>query len=105
MIIGGLRTVAMAAAMFGWGVNGLTAAECDPVVKEVKGMIDKFSPPKGDENKPKWCAAYAEGLGMMKIGRLLAEECLDEGEQRTKELAGMDRGMRRLQWAIDTNCQ
>ena len=99
------RTIAITAVIICTLANAAGAAECGPVLQDVKRMIDQFSPPKDDTNKPKWCAAFAEGLGMIKMGRLLHDECMSEGSERVKQLAEMDRGMRRLQWALDTNCQ
>jgi hypothetical protein len=104
-----MRAVASAAAAFGF-VIGLAAAaaqadECEAMTKAVKTVIDKFDPAaKGGNNEPRLCAAYAEGLGLMKSFRIVTDECLDEGDERTKALAGLDRSIRTLQTQVDKNC-
>ena len=35
---------------------------------------------------------------------LVTDECLDEGDERTKALAGLDRSIRTLQTQVDKNC-
>ena len=79
--------------------------DCETVVKAVKTVIDKFDPAaKGGSNDARLCAAFAEGLGLMKSFRIVTDECLDEGDERTKALAGLDRSIRTLQTQVDKNC-
>ena len=69
-------------------------------------MIDKFDPSaKGGGNAARLCAAYAEGLGLVKSFRIVTDECLDEGEERSKSLADLDRTIRSLQGEIDKSCE
>jgi hypothetical protein len=69
-------------------------------------VIDKMDPAaKGGNNPARLCAAYGEGLGLIKSFRIVVDECLDEGEERTKTLAGLDRSIRQLQSEVDKNCE
>ena len=107
--INSMRAAAVAAVAFG-SVVGLAAAvahadECEAMTKSVKSLIDKFDPAaKGGKNDARLCAAFAEGLGLMKSFRIVTDECLDEGDERTKALAGLDRSIRTLQTQVDKNC-
>jgi hypothetical protein len=60
---------------------------------------------KGGNNPATLCAAYGEGLGLIKSFRIVVDECLDEGDERTKTLAGLDRSIRQLQSQVDKNCE
>ena len=108
--INNMRATAVAAVACG-SVIGLAAAvahadECEAMSKAVKTVIDKFDPAaKGGNNDARLCAAFAEGLGLMKSFRIVVDECLDEGDERTKTLAGLDRSIRQLQSQIDKNCE
>jgi hypothetical protein len=92
---------ALAAALSSYSANGL-ANDCPGVMKVVKDMIDKLDPDKPGQ-APK-CAAYSEGLGMMKMFRIVSDECVDEGPKRVGTLADLDRSIRRLQGTIDKEC-
>ena len=60
------------------------ADECDAMTGGVKVLIDKMDPAaKGGNNPAKLCAAFGEGLGMIKSFRVVVDECLDEGPKRT----------------------
>jgi hypothetical protein len=96
-----IRVAALAAALCGFSTNGL-ANDCPGVMKVVKDMIDKLDPDKPGQ-APK-CAAYGEGLGMMKMFRIASDECLDEGAKRIQALADLDRSIRRLQGTLDKEC-
>jgi hypothetical protein len=104
-----MRAAAIAVAAFGF-VIGLAAAaaqadECDAMTKAVKTVIEKFDPSaKGGNNDARLCAAFAEGLGLMKSFRIVNDECLDDGDERTKTLASLDRSIRTLQTQVDKNC-
>jgi hypothetical protein len=94
---------AAGAAVFGFAA---AADECATMTKSVQVMIDKTDPAaKGGDNSARLCAAYGEGLGLIKSFRIVADECLDEGDDRTKTLAGLDRSIRQLQSQIDRNCE
>ena len=69
-------------------------------------VIDKTDPAtKGGDNPAALCAAFGEGLGLIKSFRIVVDECLDEGDERTKTLAGLDRSIRQLQSQVDKNCE
>ena len=107
--INSMRAAAVAAAALGFGI-GLAAAvaqadECEAMSKAVKTVIDKFDPAaKGGSNDARLCAAHAEGLGLVKSFRIVSDECLDDGDERTKILADLDRKIRTLQSQVDKNC-
>src|SRR5713226_4772316 len=97
MFINGTMRVA-AVAVFGFATAPAQAAECGAMTKRVKVLIDKMdSAAKGGNNPARLCAAYGEGLGLIKSFRVVVDECLDEGDERTKTLAGLDRSIRQLQ--------
>src|SRR5712692_5568235 len=101
-----MRAAAAAAAVIAMAAAGAQADECESMTKSVKGLIDKFDPAaKAGNNQARFCAAFAEGLGLVKSFRLVNDECLDEGEERTKILADLDRTIRTLQGQIDKNCE
>jgi hypothetical protein len=82
------------------------ADECEAMTKSVKVMIDKTDPSaKGGNNPAALCAAFGEGLGLIKSFRIVVDECLDEGDERTRMLAGLDRSIRQLQSQVDKNCE
>ncbi len=106
MIIANFVRAALVAA----AVLGLAAAaqadECEAMTKAVKGLVDKLDPAaKGGNNPARTCAAFGEGLGLIKSFRIVNDECLDEGDERTKLLAGLDRSIRTLQSSIDKMCE
>jgi len=99
-----VRAAVAAAALLGLTV-AVAADECEAMTKSVKTLIDKFDPvAKGGRNDARLCAAYAEGLGLVKAFRIVNDECLDDGDERTKLLAGLDRSIRQLQTQVDKNC-
>lgn len=99
------RATAVVAALVGVTAAAARADECEAMTKSVKSLIDKFDPAaKGGRNDARLCAAFAEGLGLMKSFRIVTDECLDEGDERTKALAGLDRSIRTLQTQVDKNC-
>jgi hypothetical protein len=82
------------------------ADECKAMSKSVKSLVDKLDPAaKGGDNPARLCAAFGEGLGVIKAFRIVNDECLDEGEERTGLLAGLDRSIRTLQSQIDKMCE
>jgi hypothetical protein len=96
---------AVAAALLNFAAVA-QADECEAMTKSVKTLIDKIDPQtKGGNNPAKLCSAYGEGLGLMKSFRVVVDECLDEGDERTKVLAGLDRSIRQLQTEVDKNCE
>ena len=93
--------VALTAAVFGCAV---AAAQAE--TKTVEVVIDKLDPTaKAGNNPAGLCAAYGEGLGLIKSFRIIADECLDEGDPRTQTLAKLDRSIRQLQSQVDKNCE
>src|SRR2546426_11143741 len=101
-----LRAAAAAVAVVGVAAAAAQADECEAMTNSVKAVIDKFDPAaKAGNNPARFCAAFAEGLGLVKSFRLVNDECLDEGEERTKILADLDRTIRTLQGQIDKNCE
>jgi hypothetical protein len=106
IISNAMRAAALAAAAFGLAAAAARADECEAMTKSVKVLIDKTDPAaKGGDNPAALCAAYGEGLGLIKSFRIVVDECLDEGEQRTRTLAGLDRSIRQLQSQVDKNCE
>ena len=100
-----VRAAATAVALFGLTAAAARADECESMTKSVETLINKFDPvAKGGKNEARLCAAYAEGLGLMKSFRIINDECLDDGDERTKLLAGLDRSIRQLQTQVDKNC-
>src|SRR5262245_12920812 len=82
------------------------ADDCESMTKSVKSLIDRFDPvAKGGKNEARLCAAFGEGLGLMKAFRIVTDECLEEGDERSKALAGLDRSIRALQGQVDKNCE
>jgi hypothetical protein len=106
------RKVLAAAAFVGLAGAGALAAtsafadECEAMTGHVKVLIDKMDPAaKGGNNMAKSCAAYGEGLGLVKSFRIVIDECLEEGDKRTEILAGLDRSIRQLQGEVDGHCK
>jgi hypothetical protein len=106
MISNFMRAAALAAAVLGLAAAAAQADECDDMTKAVKALVDKLDPPaKGGNNPARTCAAFGEGLGLIKSFRIVSDECLDEGDERTRLLAGLDRSIRTLQSSIDKMCE
>ena len=105
-LTGIMRAAALAVAVLSLAGAAARADECEAMTKSVKVLIDKMDPSaKGGNNPAKLCAAYGEGLGLIKSFRIVVDECLDEGDERTKTLAGLDRSIRQLQTEVDKNCE
>jgi hypothetical protein len=101
-----MRAAAVVAVLFGFAAVAARADECESMTKGVKVLIDKMDPAaKGGNNGAKLCAAFGEGLGLIKSFRVVVDECLEEGAKRTEVLAGLDRSIRQLQGQVDNNCQ
>jgi hypothetical protein len=101
-----IRALALTAAALGCVVAPALADECETMTKIVQVMIDKVDPAaKAGDNPAGLCAAYGEGLGLIKSFRIIADECLDDGEPRTQTLANLDRSIRQLQTQVDKNCE
>jgi hypothetical protein len=101
-----MRTALALAAAVGFAAAAAQADECEAMTKNVKVLIDKTDPSaKGGNNPAALCAAFGEGLGLIKSFRIVVDECLDEGDERTRTLAGLDRSIRQLQSQVDKNCE
>jgi N-acetylglutamate synthase-like GNAT family acetyltransferase len=97
------RIAVVAAMATSFAANAALADECRDLTKGVKEMIDKFQPVE-DKGNAMGCATTAEGLGLIKMFRIVIDECADEGDARHKALAELDRSVRFLQSSIDKNC-
>jgi hypothetical protein len=100
-----LRAAALSAAASFLSASVGVAGDCDALMKNVERAIDKVDPEKAGRNAPLKCAMFAEGLGMLKMFRVLSDECLDEGAKRTTALAELERTIRKAQQHIDKTCQ
>jgi len=101
-----VRAAAVVAVLLGFAAAAARADECESMTKGAKVLIDKMDPAaKGGNNPAKLCAAFGEGLGLIKSFRVVVDECLEEGDKRTEVLAGLDRSIRQLQGHLDNNCQ
>ena len=106
LAVAGFIGLAGALAAQGGLVTSAWADECEAMTGSVKALIDKMDPAaKGAGNPAKSCAAYGEGLGLIKSFRIVVDECMDEGDKRTEILAGLDRSIRQLQGEVDGHCQ
>jgi hypothetical protein len=98
-------TKAAAAAVLALAAAPLAhAEECEDMMKSVKTMIDKIDAHKPGSDAQK-CAASGEALGVFKSFRIVSDGCLEEGDTRTKALAGLDRAIRQVQTEVDKNCE
>ena len=101
-----VRAVVLTAGVVGFAAAAAQADECDAMTKSVQILIDKMDPSaKGGDNPARLCAAYGEGLGLIKSFRVVVDECLDEGDERSQTLAKLDRSIRQLQSQVDKNCE
>ena len=101
-----MRAAVMTAAALGFAAAAAQADECEAMTKSVQVLIDKSDPAaKGGNNPATLCAAFAEGLGLIKSFRVVVDECLDEGDNRTQTLSRLDRSIRQLQTQVDKNCE
>ena len=98
-----LLTAAALTAALCLAAGAASAGECEDMTKSVKTLIDKLDP-NNTRNQPARCAAFSEGLGLMKVFRMVTDECLPEGDKRFSTLAGLDRSIRNLQGEIDRMC-
>lgn len=98
-----IRALAVAGALVGLAAASAQADECEGMAKAVQNLINRHDPTttKGDAA----CSAYGYGLGLIKARRIVADECLDEGQERTETLAKLDRSIRTIQSEVDKNCQ
>ena len=94
--------VALAAALC-LAAGAARATECEDMTKSVKTLIDKLDPNTA-RSQPARCAAFSEGLGLMKVFRMVTDECLPEGDKRFSTLADLVRSIRNLQGEIDRMC-
>ena len=99
-----LRTAAAAAALAAFASAAATANECEDVVGGIKKLIDRVDPGRA-KNEPQLCAMLGEGIGLMRIFRIVSDECLPSGDKRISTLADLDRSIRKLQAEADKQCQ
>jgi hypothetical protein len=99
-----MRAAVMTAVALGFAAAAAQADECEAMTKSVV-LIDKSDPAKSADNPAALCAAYAEGLGLIKSFRVVVDECLDEGDNHTQTLSRLDRSIRQLQTQVDKNCE
>lgn len=109
MISSKMRVAVLAAAVtavaaLGLAANARAADECDKITEALKGMVAKIDDKAAKTDAGK-CAAYSHLLGLMRIMRVVREECLSDGEKRINELAEGDTAIRGLATATDIQCQ
>ena len=99
-----MRSVAAAAALCALPPGPAAANECESVVGGIKTLIDKVDPGKA-KNEAQLCAMLGEGIGLMRVFRIVSDECLPSGDKRISTLADLDRSIRNLQAEADKQCQ
>jgi len=98
------KAAALAAALIALAAAPARADECEAMENAVQALINSHDPSKAKGDAPS-CAAYGYGLGLIKSRRIVADECLDEGDKRTEYLARLDRSIRDIQSEVDKHCQ
>jgi hypothetical protein len=98
-----LASLAVAAALLSLALPSARADECQSMEKAVQGLINRHDPTSAKGNAA--CSGYGYGLGLLKARRIVADECMDEGQDRTDTLAKLDRSIRTIQSELDKNCQ
>jgi hypothetical protein len=98
------KAAAAAVLLFGLATPLARADECEAMIKSVKSLVDKHDPGKAGSAAQK-CTAFGEGLGLLKSHRIVNDECLEDGEERTQLLATLDRSIRQIQSEVDKNCE
>lgn len=98
-----LQAAVVAVALAGFAAPAL-ADECEDLLGGLKKMIDRLDPAKA-EGEAKLCAGLGEGIGLLRVFRIVSDECLPTGEKRIGTLAGLDRAIRKLQAEADKKCQ
>jgi hypothetical protein len=99
-----LALAVAAVAALGLAANAQAADECDKMTEALKTMVDKLDDKAAKTDAGK-CAVYSQLLGLMRIMRVVREECLSEGEKRINELAEGDIAIRGLATATDIQCK
>jgi hypothetical protein len=99
-----LRSVAAAAALAAFVPDAALANECEDLVGGIKKLIDRVDPGKA-KSETQLCAMLGEGIGLMRIFRIVSDECLPTGDKRISTLADLDRSIRHLQAEADKQCQ
>jgi hypothetical protein len=98
------KAVAAAAALMALAATLARADECKSMETAIQTLINNHDVRKDQDPAP-LCAAFGYGLGLIKSRRIVADECLEEGTERTDYLAKVDRSIRDLQSAIDQLCK
>lgn len=100
-----MKVAVVAAAVSGFAGSAGLADECGDVTKTVRELVDKIEPEKVKGNQPLTCAIYADGLDMLKMLRVIGDQCLEEDSKRVPALAELERTIRILQSQIvEKNC-
>jgi ABC-type dipeptide/oligopeptide/nickel transport system permease subunit len=97
-------TAVAAAALFGLAAGARAADECDKITENIKAMIGKIDD-KAAKTEAGKCAAMGQMLGLMRMVRIVREECMSESEERTNELAKLDGIVRGLATGADMQCR
>lgn len=95
---------ALAAAFFISAAGSGRADECDDMMKAAQNLIDKEEKPADSVSPAMKCARYAKLLGLIKMYRVVVDECWPEDKRVTK-LAEGDRVTRELQSEVDKMCR
>ncbi len=98
-----LRAAVLAAAL-ACLASPAAANECEDLVGGLKKLIDRLDPGKA-ANEQQLCAVLGEGIGLMRVFRIVSDECLPGGDKRISTLANLDRSIRKLQAEADKQCQ
>lgn len=99
-----MKAAALAAALLALAATRASADECQSMEKVVQDLINAHEPDK-EKGDPRLCAAFGYGLGLIKTRRIVADECMDEGDKRTEFLAKLDRITRDIQSSVDKSCK
>ena len=99
-----MKAAAMAAVLLSLAATLAHADECEGMEKAVQNLINSHDPAK-EKGDPRLCAAFGYGLGLIKTRRMVADECMEDGDKRTEALAKLDRITRDIQSEVDKHCK
>jgi hypothetical protein len=95
---------AAAAAFLAIASTSATADECEDVVAALKKKGDALMKVDHKANA-RICAAMGQLLGIMQSVRIVAEECYDEGKERTDLVKDMTESAKAMEEGIDKDCK